>query len=508
MSIPPTQFPASQRTSYQFPVYRWIGWLAVAGFAIGLTVMFFISGMFGIPAPLGWAALVILFTVGALLLDHPRLLLNCMIFYFLLMPSNRLLGLLGIPLPGFLDELFFLPFIAVIVMNWIQRRQLKQATLFPLFFCSVAVLSWYVNGRPSVFTSIQVTLVMLKSYILWYFCRLTSTFENEQQLSRWVWLYIAYALIQYFYNILWQRGLWVRFHPDLSGGVFGPQNGAHLVGYISIYGLLLMGGWWVSRGVRSRPRKKWLFLLAVLVIGYNLIFMTDTKHGLVLFPIAALPFLFHPKFPARLRFNLIMAGIVFIMAAMVYFQTGNVSFRRMAKTLEQSPKVDLVCAVTTDFHYLVPYPPLGAGPGRFVSSQAVDARTPLARRYIIPYVDQRRRASYYGRSGSLVASSVLGYPQSDMLVFMGEFGWLGAAAFYLFWTWVIFNLWRKSVALPLDRLLSGYYMALSCCLIFMAFTTVITSTLTVGALSFPIWILIGRSWDMKTDDVSAELERT
>ena len=27
-------------------IYRWIGWLAVGGFAIGLTVMFFISGMF------------------------------------------------------------------------------------------------------------------------------------------------------------------------------------------------------------------------------------------------------------------------------------------------------------------------------------------------------------------------------------------------------------------------------------------------------------------------------
>jgi uncharacterized protein YqgC (DUF456 family) len=35
-------------------------------------------------------------------------------------------------MPTFIDELFFLPFIAVIVMNWIQRRQLKEATLFPV----------------------------------------------------------------------------------------------------------------------------------------------------------------------------------------------------------------------------------------------------------------------------------------------------------------------------------------------------------------------------------------
>ena len=97
MSTAPSNFPTSQRTTYQFPVYRWIGWLTVAGFALGLTAMFFIAGMFGVPAPLGWAFLVIVFAAGALLLDRPNLLLTLMIFYFLLMPSNRLLGLVGLP---------------------------------------------------------------------------------------------------------------------------------------------------------------------------------------------------------------------------------------------------------------------------------------------------------------------------------------------------------------------------------------------------------------------------
>ena len=112
MRTPAPSLPPSQRTTYQFPVYRWIGWLTVAGFAAGLTVMFFISGMFGIPAPLGWAALVIIFTVGTLLLDRPKMLLGVMLFYFLLMPGNRVFGLVGLPLPTFLDELFFMPLIA------------------------------------------------------------------------------------------------------------------------------------------------------------------------------------------------------------------------------------------------------------------------------------------------------------------------------------------------------------------------------------------------------------
>ncbi|MBP8655681.1 MAG: hypothetical protein KBI43_04475, partial [Kiritimatiellae bacterium] len=237
MSTAPSNFPTSQRTTYQFPVYRWIGWLTVAGFALGLTVMFFIAGMFGIPAPLGWAFLVILFALGALLLDRPKLLLSFMIFYFLFMPSNRMLGLVSLPLPDFLDELFFLPFIAVIAMNWIQRRQLTEATFFPVAFIGVAIMSSIVNDRPSVFTALQVTLIMLKSYILWYFCRLTCTFENEKQLNRWVWFYIVYVAIQFLYNMLWQGGPWPHYHPDRSGGVFGPVGGgaAHQVGYLSVF---------------------------------------------------------------------------------------------------------------------------------------------------------------------------------------------------------------------------------------------------------------------------------
>lgn len=498
-----TQFPASQRTSYQFPVYRWIGWLTVGGYVIGLTIMFFIAGMFGIPAPLGWAGIVILFTTGALLLDRPKLLLMVMLFYFLLMPANRFLGLISLPLPGFLDELFFLPFLAVIVMNWIQRRQLKEATFFPVVFCLLAAMSWYVN-RPSLATAVQVTLIMLKFYIIWYYCRLTCTFENFRQLSRWVWVYVLYALLQYPYNVLWQQGLWLRFHPDRSGGVFGPDStgSAHIVGYLCIFALLLIAGWWVSVRTYTRLRWKWGIGLIVLVIGYNLIFMTDTNHGLILFPFAALPFLFHPKFPVRLRLNLVLMVLVFMFFSVLYFRMENrvSDVRRTLDSVKDSPKGEMMYAVTTDFSHLVPFPLLGAGPGKFASNQGIAGRTALARRYIIPHLDQQRRLGYFGRSGSVVSASILGAPQSTFFIIMGEFGWLGAAAFYGFLGWITYRLWCKSIALPLDCLASGYFMALCCCMIFLIFTTFLMSTMTIGALSFPLWILIGRMWDMPTGE--------
>jgi hypothetical protein len=445
---------------------------------------------------------VIMFTVGTLLLDRPKLLLGMMMFYFLLMPSNRFLGLVGLPLPGFIDELFFLPFIAVIVMNWIQRRQLQEATIFPVAFCLIAALSWYVNGRPAVFTAVQVTLIMLKSYIIWYYCRLTCTFENERQMSRWTWIYILYALIQYPYNILWQRGLWPRFHPDRSGGVFGPEGtgNAHIVGYLCAFALLLVTGWWVSSGHQAGTRKKWLVGLVALVIGYNLIFMTDTKHGLLLFPIAALPFLFHPRFPVRLRLNLILVGGVFILFSLVYLQMtgGQAATMRYFRSIRDTPKGNMAYALTTDFHHLVPYPLLGAGPGRFASHQAVGARTSLARRYITPYLDQQRRLGYFGRSGAAASASVVGTPQSTLFIVASEYGWLGAAGYYLFLGWIMVRLWRKSARLPLQNPVSGYCMALCCCMLFMIFISGLWDTMSIAALAFPLWILIGRMWDMST----------
>lgn len=500
MSTTPVQLPPSQRTNYQFPVYRWIGWLAVAGFAIGLTVMFFISGMFGIPAPLGWAFIVTVFAFGSLLLDRPKLLLNCMLFYFLLMPGNRLLGIVWLPLPGFVDELFFLPLIAVIVMHWIQRHQLREATLFPLAFCLIAALSWYVN-RPPVFRVLQVTLVMLKSYILWYFCRLTCTFKDESHLSKWVWGYVIFAAVQFLYNMLWQQGPWPKFHPDRSGGVFGPDaiGAAHLVGYISSFALLLLAGWWVSQGAIASRSRRWGAAALALIIIYDLAFMTDTKHALFILPIFFAPLLFHSRVSTRLRMGMLFGVVIFLLSAFTYLSISmeGMQMSRYMRSIKNTPKSDLLYAVTVDLKYLVPYPLLGAGPGMFSSGQARDAQTPLARRYILPYYNEARRLKYFGMQGSTAVSSVGGSVNTDFFVLMGEFGWLGAAAFYGFYIWVLRRLIRKSKDVSAGSMESGIYAALACCVGFLIIITGLTSASTVPVLAFPLWMLIGRAWDMK-----------
>lgn len=505
------KLPASKRSSYQFPVYRWIGWLTVAGYAVGLMVMFFIAGIFGIPAPQGWAFLVIIFVTGALLLDRPKLLLAVMMFYFMLMPNNRLLGLLRLPLPTFLDELFFLPFIAVIVMNWIQRRQLREATLFPAAFCLIAAISWYVNGRGYPFTAVQVTLVMLKPYIIWYYCRLTCTFENEKQLLRWMWIVCAYAASQYLYNILWQGGLWPKYHPDVSGGVFGPEGsgGAHLVGYLSVFALFLLAGWWISQGRQATKRRKWGVVLLMLVVGYDLVFMTDTKHGLLFAPIAFLPFLFRSSLPVKLRAGMLAGGSIFVLASAFYFIlfAGRLDLMQNWHQMKNSPKGEMFVATTVDFPYLVPYPLLGAGPGRFCSDQAVANMVPLARRYVIPYQDEaNRRKLTYGATATRTGSSQLAWPQSDFFTLVGEFGWLGASIYFGFWGWTIWRLLAKAKAARAQPLFMGMYMALASCLIFMVFVILFIKAVTIPVLSFPLWMMVGRTWDMKArpEDSPAE----
>ncbi len=495
--------PASQRTAYQFPVYHWIGWLAVAGFAIGLTMMFFVAGMFGWPAPLLWASLVTLFTFGALLMDRPRLLLLVMMFYFLLVPGNRLLGLLPVPLLGSMNKFFFLPFIALIVMNWIQRRQLKEATLFPVAFLLLTALSWYVNGKPSIFSTMQLLLILLRLYILWYYCRLTCTFDNNRQVMRWVWGYVIYAVVQFLYNVLWQQGLWPRYHPDISGGMFGPAGlgQAHMVGYLSVFALLIIAGWWIGGARQTTSRRRGLMVLSGLIIGYNLIFMTDTKHALVLFPLAFMPFLFHPKFPARVRIGLIAAAAVFATAAFAYLQLsmGGRDLQRYWDSARESPKGDMFYAVTVDFSHLVPYPLFGAGPGMFASESAIAGNAPLARRYIIPHLDDNRRRGYFGRSGSVASASVAGSPTADIFILMGEFGWLGTLVYFGFWGWVILKLLQKSLDVSFNDIRSGIYLALACCLIFQAILMMFTSILNVPMLMYPIWMLVGRMWDMQKD---------
>lgn len=485
--------------TYQFPVYRWLSWLVVAGFAIGLGLMYLLAGMFGLPASLTWAALVVVFCAGIALLERPKVLLTVMMFYFLMMPLNRLFGLVGLPLPGFLDELFFIPFLAVIVMSCIQRANLPAGRWFALAFSAVALLSWYVNGKPSFFGAVRVTLVMLKFWIIWYYCRLTCTFKDMGHFWKWGRLYIYYAALQFPYNCLWHRRPWPTMHWDHSGGMFGPEGwgGAHFVGYISVLALFLLVAWFGSEGRGATRRKKWWMAFLGVVIAYDFVFMTDTKHALLMMPVAFAFFLFHPSISAKLRVGLLAGGLVVGMGSATYLSTQSRHFdiARYLLIMADSPKGEAYLAVTRDFHYLVPYPVFGAAPGRFFSEQARTSGAPLTRRYVTPYSDEMARSKIAG-GHTRTGGSLLATPASDLLTFMGEFGWIGTALYGGFVGWVLWTLWRLTDRAPPKSGANAVYLSMAGGTLFLVMTMMIAPVGTVPSVVFPWWMMVGCLWDM------------
>ena len=510
----PKRLPESQRSTYQFPVYRWINWLVIAGYGVGLAVMFLLSGVLGLPAAIVWPFMVFVFCAGVALLGRPKALLAVMMFYFLLMPSNRLFGLLGLPLPGFLDELFFVPFIAVIAMYAIQKRHAQGGVWFAFLWGGLAALSWYLNGKPSTFTTVQVTLVVMKFYIVWYFCRLAATYRKIGDFWHFGEFYIYYAAVQFLYNCLWQGRPWVTRHWDNSGGMFGPEGsgGAHTVGYISVLALFLLASWWSGVGQRASKRKRMWMLFLGAVITYDLVFMTDTKHALLMMPLAFLPVLFHRSIPYRLRFGLLLGGATVTLLGFMYFVTFTSSFElvRFVKRMNQTPKGEAYRAVTTDFSHLVPYPLFGAGPGRFFSGQASDGKAPLARRYVVPYVEEAKRSKLAHFSGTRTGGSLLAWPQCDVLTIMGEYGWCGMAIYSSFVGWVFVSLWRKADACRDRPEIASVYLCLAAGVLFLFMTMFFSSTGTVPCLMFPWWMMVGRIWDLdplqeETVDVAGRL---
>ena len=364
-------------------------------------------------------------------------------------------------------------------------------------------MSWYVNGKSYTFPAIRVALVLFKPFIVWYYCRLIRPMRTVREIRNFMWFYIFYAAIQFPFNVLWTGSVmpnWGR-DADRCTGLFGPGSfAAHVIGYISLFALFMAAGWVMGGGFRKlRFWPKALVVGVLAVIAYDMVFKTGTKHALLMAPVAFLPFLLHPRIPMRMRGT--VWGMAAVMALMTtVFLSGNRVMHRMWETFVDSPKGEMYRAVTKDFHFLVPYPMLGAGPARFGSDQAVRIRAPLARRYILPYNDEERRRRYYGLGGTTVASSMLGSTNADFLAVASETGWMGTGCYYLFYGLIVWGFWRRS--LQTENLeLSGQLTALTSCLLFCVMLTFIYHSFNIPMLSYPLWILAGTLWDAKDEEL-------
>lgn len=475
-----------------------IGFLAVLGFLIGLVVSFWVAGVFGFPAPLFWAAVSIVFTVGVFLLQRPKIFLVVTFLYYGLFLNGMLFGIFYVPIPfaRLLDELMLAVPLAYIVMRSINRSLPKKATFFPFFYLLFALISYKANDVPKL-VWVRAVLSYAKFYIYWYFARSLGPWSLAEK-KRWFGLLLAFGLAQCFANFIWQRNVVLTVHPDASIGTLG---NAHLAGYVSAFTIFYLAGWFIAGQFGGGLVKRFWGAVALALLAYNFIFLTDTKHGLILFPLASVPFFFSRLIPIRTRGLVALGLLVFGVLSWLYLAYGPYTFRASMRDyidlLRWSGKGRLYKVALNELPRSYPYMfVLGAGPGNFCSTAATYAFRPLAQKYVIPYIILGMRSG-----GAAAEASVLGNPTSSAIVLIGEYGWLGALNYFGFWLWALWNLWKKNMQNSADRFEVGQRIALCACLIFLLLQSTLSDILGFGQLVMPIWSLVGMYWDGPAQDL-------
>ncbi|MBU1695123.1 MAG: hypothetical protein KKC51_14330, partial [Verrucomicrobia bacterium] len=195
--------------------------LIVAGFVIGLIVSIWVSGMFGFLPPLLWASVVLLILAGIYFLEHPKQFLMVMFLYYGFLANGLLLGFYPLPIPmvGILDEAILAVPLAIIVMKAVHRQLPRGATIFPVVYIGLALLSIWVNNAPHT-GALRVTLTYGKFYIFWYFARAIGPWSALEK-RRWFVVLMLFVLLQFGFNVFWQKGLTPRMSVDSSIGTVG-----------------------------------------------------------------------------------------------------------------------------------------------------------------------------------------------------------------------------------------------------------------------------------------------
>ena len=471
--------------------------IVLAGFIAGFVLSFGPADMLGRPPMLLFPAFTIAFSIGVLFLAKPKLYVVALFLYYGFYYNGVLIGKINLPIPyvQLLDELFLAIPVAVICMTLIGHEAPKHATLFPALYLLLAFLSFKVNAAPTV-PALRITLAYFKFYIYWYFMRCIAWSDKERKI--WIYGFAGFVLIQFLINIYWHRGI-TMYYPDAGQGTIGDQ---HIVGYLSAFALFFMGANFIANRSRSVLRTV-IGGGVTLLIAYNLIFLTDTKHVLFLMPIAALPFLtLFPRLNVKQRVFAVFASIAFVTSSYVYLNMTDALGRHTPSDyvsfMRYSGKGQVFHAIKDQLPREITTPLLGAGPGNFCSSVGVRSFRPLANKYVLPHVIRSIKSR-----GGAAESSVIGSPETSFFTLWGEFGILNMITYYAFWGFVMFSLWKSALGEKVLTVVAAQRLALVSCLILNLCIGLLRETFTIGVLMVPIWALVGMFWnEPKPSDVA------
>ena len=412
--------------------------------------------------------------VAAILIPNPRHLLFLyfvwVLFGTMLIDSKLNIGI-GIPGIRYIDE-FLTAALTLCLFGQMTMVRRVRASLAPLVLCMLLLLgviglSAYVNGSSKFlvfkFASSYLGFIPIMLVLLEY--------APKPAPARIMFLLVTVLFVQIALNVAWYFGFNPIGNYDSGGPDFahGTLGGCNYVAYFCVFVILLS----ISRLLEHRAVPAFRAPLALLLgmVALVQLLFTFTAHALLLLGacggllfVLGVPLKYLK--PHRL-FALAAVAIVILAIAMTVVSVAGVGegiltflkpevLAMRFEAMRTGPTANIYRNVFFDLWHEVPVPLLGAGPGGFGSSVAIEYGAPLTRKYLWIYY-----LTISGREmirGSSITQSLI----SGISAMWGDLGAIGALLYFSLYIIPARRIWRHLVANryqdPFQRTLSRVYM--------------------------------------------------
>lgn len=456
---------------------------------------------------MAWA-IVAACMLGIILVPNPRLLFLAYVFWSLFA------GILTDPvitIPGnfgmtrYVDELIAAAFTLCLVGQMTMIRRLR-ADLRPFVTCfllllAIMALSIYVNqvNKLVAFKFLSTYLGFVPPFLVML------AYLPRPRPTRITALLVILLAVQLALNFTWYFGANPIGNRDLGGPDFahGTLGGCSYVAYFCVFLLLLaMARLLEPRRVPGLGQGLALFIAAAAFV--QLLF-TFTMHAILLLGFCAFLYL---VLGVRLRFvaagklaalmgigaGVLLLGYLLVAVADVeyvlraYLNPETIKARLMM--MRYGPTMTIYHNVFIDIWNEVPVPLLGAGPGAFGSSVALEYGAPLTRKFLWVYY-----MTVSGRQmiqGSSITQSVI----SGISAIWGDLGPIGALLFFGLYVIPVRRVWRhlkaQRYADPYQRLMARVFMPFMAMILFV---TLLQDNFWNDLLQCSVFVLGAYLWD-------------
>jgi len=412
--------------------------------------------------------------VAAILIPNPSRLLQAyflwVLFGTIFIDPKINMGF-GIPGIRYVDE-FLTAGLTLCLFGQITMVRRVHANLSALMICFLGLLgimglSAYVNGTSKLlafkFTTTYLGFVPIFLVMQEYTPRPKGT--------RIIALLVTVLFVQLALNVSWYLGFNPMINFDSGGPDFahGTLGGCNYVAYFCVFIILLV----LSRLLEHRRVPGLGYGLAIVLglAAFVQLLFTFTFHALLLLAICGglflalgvrLKYLSSQRLMGLSLLALIVLIIAFLVVAVAGVGEGIFAFfdpKVLLQRLEMmrtGPTVAIYRNVFIDIWHEVPVPFLGAGPGGFGSSVALEYGAPLTRKYLwIYYLTTSGREMIRGSS---ITQSLI----SGISAMWGDLGPIGALLYFGLYTIPARRIWRQLITNryqdPFQRVLSRVYL--------------------------------------------------